>query len=661
MPRAESKRKVLLTSVCRPFGAQFGDAPSVGYELLYSQVTRAQGLFSPRALHLYFSLEYIAENLDAPAVVLQYPSKAELIRELKKGYEYVAVSFILSLFHKMKDAVALIRRYAPDSKIVLGGYGTTLDDETLKPYGDHICREEGVAFMRRLLGEAPAAIPYRHPLIVSQLKLFSLPASRTGMVFAGLGCANGCDFCCTSHYFKRKHIKLLPEGKDIYGVIERYLDIEPEMSFTILDEDFLLNKRRAMEFRDCVLKGGRALSIFAFASVRALSQYTMEELTEMGLDGFWIGYEGTRSGYAKQQGRPVEELFADLREHGFTVLASMILGFDYQDKRIVAEELDGLLKLQPCLSQFLIYGPTPGTPFYERVMREGRLRDDFRADPELYYRKSDGFAAMVKHPTLSALEIEDLQRECFEEDFRRLGPTIYRVVERWFLGYKKLKDSANPYLRLRAGRLARDIRQSYPIFLAGRLMAPTAEIGRWIGRLQRDIWAELGTPTLLERAASVAAVFAAAWTGATLKLGWFQHPKLTRTAYRMPVEDWGHFRLWEDMPSKISIPGLDIRVELQHARHQVWVRLEGALEGSQAERLWAQLQAAMASSRNSLVLDLKKLRWDGSAASQSLKRHLEEYRSRVRLVLPQLPRLSHAHPELLLLAKVFQLYKSGML
>ena len=78
-------KKVLLTSVCRPMGPQYGDAPSVGYELLYSQVTRAQGLFSPRTVNVHFSLEYIAENLDAPTVVLQYPSKSELIRELKKG------------------------------------------------------------------------------------------------------------------------------------------------------------------------------------------------------------------------------------------------------------------------------------------------------------------------------------------------------------------------------------------------------------------------------------------------------------------------------------------------------------------------------------------------------------------------------------------------
>src|SRR5512141_1751615 len=82
-------KKILLTSVCRPLGPKYGDAPSVGYELLYGQVTRAQGLFSPRTFNIHYSLEYIAENLDAPTVVLQYPSKGELIRELKKGYDYV--------------------------------------------------------------------------------------------------------------------------------------------------------------------------------------------------------------------------------------------------------------------------------------------------------------------------------------------------------------------------------------------------------------------------------------------------------------------------------------------------------------------------------------------------------------------------------------------
>src|SRR5664280_3369812 len=114
-------KKVLLTSVCRPLGPKYGDAPSVGYELLYGQVTRAQGLFSPRTFNIHFSLEYIAENLDVPTVVLQYPSKRELIRELKKGYDYVGISFLMAIFHKVKDMVALIREHATHTKIHLGG------------------------------------------------------------------------------------------------------------------------------------------------------------------------------------------------------------------------------------------------------------------------------------------------------------------------------------------------------------------------------------------------------------------------------------------------------------------------------------------------------------------------------------------------------------
>jgi len=100
-------KKVLLTSVCRPLGERYGDGSSVGYELLFGQVTRAQGLFSPRANHIYYSLEYVAENLDAPTTVLHYPSKRELIKELKKGYDVVGVSFLLAIFHRMKEVVEI--------------------------------------------------------------------------------------------------------------------------------------------------------------------------------------------------------------------------------------------------------------------------------------------------------------------------------------------------------------------------------------------------------------------------------------------------------------------------------------------------------------------------------------------------------------------------
>ena len=86
-------RKILLTSVCRPLGPDTGDAPSVGYELLYRPGDARPGHLQPaHGAPSSSRLEYIAENLDAPTVVLQYPSKRELIRELKKGYDYVGIS-----------------------------------------------------------------------------------------------------------------------------------------------------------------------------------------------------------------------------------------------------------------------------------------------------------------------------------------------------------------------------------------------------------------------------------------------------------------------------------------------------------------------------------------------------------------------------------------
>jgi radical SAM superfamily enzyme YgiQ (UPF0313 family) len=634
-------------------GPQYGDAPSVGYELLYRQVTRAQGIFSPRTVNVFFGLDYIAENLDAPTVVLQYPSKREFIKELKKGYDYVGVSFIMALMHKMKEMVALIRKYAPNSKIVLGGYGTVLKDDVLKPYADFICREEGVAYFRRLLGEPEIPMPYKHPLIVSWLKVFGWKVSGTGKIFAGLGCPNGCDFCCTSHFFSRKHIKLLPTGRDIYNVVERYHDLDPSLVFLIIDEDFLLNKKRAMEFRECVLAGGKRLSIFAFSSIKAISQYKVEEILEMGIDGFWIGYEGTRSGYAKQQGRPVDEILTEFREHGITVLASMIIGFDYQTPEIVAQELDGLMKLKPALGQYLIYGPVPGTPFHERVIKENLLHDIYTTDKDLFYRRADGFQTMMKHPTLSPKQIENIQTWCFEQDFQRLGPSIYRTLETRFLGYLKLKDSPNPVLRQKADYFANELRFAYPVFLAGRLLGPNKTIRKWIGDLEQRIHAELGQPAFAQKLKSVMAVGAALWTGLTLKLDLFQHPKLQRTTYRLPEKSWSAFDLWEEFQKKHPIPNFSVKVELQHARQQVWMRLEGALSRKDAEGLGQRIRDSLARSKSRLVLDLNKLHWHKTEDLRPFCEKLSAYRSRIRVVLPK---LSAAHPELLLIASVFHHY-----
>jgi len=286
--------KVLLTTVCRPFGGN-GEGDSVGAELFHAQVTRSQGIFSYRQVIRCWGLDYIAENIDAPSVVLHYPSEREFLREIQsRNYDYIGINFVVATFHKLRRMAHLIREHSPRSKIVLGGYGTVLSDQELTPYGDFICREEGIGFMRRLLGENPDR-PIRHPYApIESPRVFSYPLNtKVAHITGGLGCPNGCDFCCTSHFFDRKYVPFLRSGKELYDTIRlmerKAMDAGEELSgFIVIDEDFFIHAKRAREFLTCVREGGRPLSIMGFGSVRGLSQFTADEIAEMDLTFFGL-------------------------------------------------------------------------------------------------------------------------------------------------------------------------------------------------------------------------------------------------------------------------------------------------------------------------------------------------------------------------------------
>ncbi len=83
------------------------------------------------------------------------------------------------------------------------------------------------------------------------------------------------------------------------------------------------------------------------------------------------------------------------------------------------------------------------------------------------------------------------------------------------------------------------------------------------------------------------------------------------------------------------------------------MRLEGALSARDAEGLGQRLRDSLARSRSRLVLDLNKLHWDKAEDLRPLWEKLLAYRSRIRVVLPK---LSAAHPELMLLAGMFHHY-----
>lgn len=526
---SNSSRTLLLSSVCKPFGASQGDGFSTQAIGLH-QNCWVQGLFVPENVVPHWGLDVIASNLEIPTTVLQYPTRERFVEELKSHhYDYVGLSFNECTYHKMVPMVELVREHSPRSEIVLGGYGTVLPDEKLTHLSPHICREEAIGFMRRLLGES-ADKPFVHPIVTVHNKIFSLPIlGETGLITAGLGCPNGCDFCLTTHYFHRKHIRYLDTGQAIVDTIHKLRRAKPGLtSFCIYDEDLLLNQRRGREFLDAMKKSDLQVDISCFASMKALSMYEISELAEMGVSAMWVGFEAQRAGYAKMKSkRTYQQLADECRQYGISLILSMIIGFDYQTPEIIREELAELIRLRPAIPQFLIYGPSGGTPLLERMQKDGRLNEDYKDT-----RLREGFSLMFDHPTISAKDMRALLMECYEAEYQANGPTIYRGMENTLIGYENLSQSENPRLRARAEYMKKMLSFAWGARQVGLVHAPNPAVRAHIEQMYERIERAVGGPSAGVKALGYAALAAAKWTKFRQRHESLMQPPTTVNRYR---------------------------------------------------------------------------------------------------------------------------------
>jgi hypothetical protein len=496
MGLSNNGQRVLLASPIRPFGRKHGDAFSCGTNAAF-QLTWAQDGFRAEDVMWHWGLDLIAANLRTPCTVLHYPSYSEFVREVKAGYDYVGISFNLCTLPKLRRMVSAVREHAPRTKIVLGGYGTVLPDHETEKLGDHVCRGEGIAYMQRLLGEKP--LEFAHPCLAFDRRFLSLRiGERTGIIFSSVGCPNGCEFCVTSHYFNRRQVPFLPTGGAIFDTMAQIHSLDPGVtSFAIMDEDFLVDARRGRELLRRVRAEGCFFDIMVFSSVRSLSQFTPQEVAEMGISRIWIGFESLEADYPKLRGRPFYELVQDLKSYGVSVVTSMIIGYDYQDAGIIDDEFRVLLGARPTAVQVLLFSPCMGTPAWDRLEREGRLRGDVRSD----YALHDGYTLLYEHPSLSRGELESLLRTLCLREYRALGPSVFRFLETLLTGYLNLRLSTNPLLRRRAESFRTRLRRALPLFAPGIVFAPNRQVRAAIVGLRRQIVDAVGAPRFGQRAA----------------------------------------------------------------------------------------------------------------------------------------------------------------
>ena len=210
---------------------------------------------------------------------------------------------------------------------------------------------------------------------------------------------------------------------------------------------------------------------------------------------------------------------------------------------------------------------------------------------------------------------------------------------------------------MKAANLAKDLRRSYLVFLVGRLLGPNSRVRSLIRGLEYKIHADLGAPTLVERLMSVCALGAAAWTKLKLRLSIFQHPRLGRVSFRVPEESLGIWanKIWESLRDENTSRKFSFQLDLQHAKKQVWLRLNGILDDFNTEKLAQGIREYLEKDRGKVILDFENVKDSGSKALEVLANKLRAYRHRIRIRLPR-NYMNHA-AQFIFLAEIFKLYK----
>lgn len=275
---------------------------------------------------------------------------------------------------------------------VIGGlHVTALPDEALR-HCDAVVVGEGEPVWARVIADAEAgrlggvynAKDNEFDLADAPIPRFDLldPARYNRMtVQTQRGCPWHCEFCASSILLTDRY-KQKPVPK-VIAEIEAIKDLWPDDPFVELaDDNTFVNKHYGRELAEAM--GGLGVHWFTETDIsvaddpellRLLKEAGCRELliglespTTQGLDGLELKHNWKRKqidGYA----RAVETI----QTHGIAVNACFVLGLD-GDGLDVFDAVEQFVETTlPFDVQITALTPFPGTPLYDRLMREGRI------------------------------------------------------------------------------------------------------------------------------------------------------------------------------------------------------------------------------------------------------------------------------------------------
>ncbi len=454
-------------------------------DFFYQKNTIGQKMLTMKQVHHWHALHYMAQNVNVDSLVLENPGFEAFCKEIQtKQYSAVVISFTIKAVLKTIKMVQHLAEHHPDIDVIIGGYGTTIlkDESTnskkLLSYNPIVTHGDGVEFLERYIEKKWDIAPVEHrtqKFIPSTLnfRFLNTPLQQATSFLYSLGCNNKCSFCATAHQYGCKKIRVL-SPQELYTQLKEQLEENRELkSCIIYDEDFLENRREFLEFSALVENDAeiikRKFTFVAFASVRSIEKYTIDELVLAKIGMLFIGVESLeRSILDKEQLRKrgkksVHTLFEELHGAGINTIASTIVGWDYQTYETIKNEMDAYVTLNPTLTQILPLIAFPGTELWNTLRKENRVDPNYNFDTQVFGYSSVNYLGFTQE------QVKEVVTRTGIDIIKDGGPWIFKHAVNYYAGYKKYKKSDDAVLRKQSENYRKMSFTMLPVALASIL------------------------------------------------------------------------------------------------------------------------------------------------------------------------------------------------
>ncbi|MGV6813690.1 MAG: B12-binding domain-containing radical SAM protein [Phycisphaerales bacterium] len=311
------------------------------------------------------------------------------------GFDLVAISTMTAQAFK---AYALADRFrAAGIAVVMGGLHATCVPDECSEHADAVVVGEGESVWAGLLEDfrcgklkaryesddsyrlEDAPIPRFDLLDVEKYNRLTVQTTR--------GCPHKCDFCASS-IMLTKGYKVKPVDR-VIAEIRAIKSIWNQPFIELADDNSFMSKAKAYElldamadedicwFTECdisIANDEKLLGLMAKAGCRQVL-IGLESPNAEGLDGI-----ETNSNWKLGQYPKYEQAVRAIQRHGITVIGCFVLGLDGQTTSAFDAVYDFAKRVSLYDVQVTLATPFPGTGFYRRLEKAGRLTHAGRWD-----------------------------------------------------------------------------------------------------------------------------------------------------------------------------------------------------------------------------------------------------------------------------------------